>query len=117
MVVKNCTCHFAVADHFNTFCQSINTKEVDVFANCAAAAIQKAGRTVGEDIYLLGVDALTECVEMIGNGEMTGTVLNDHIGQSHTAVDVAIKLLNEEAVDNYYWVDYVKVDKAYVDAQ
>ena len=89
----------------------------DGMALGAAAAIQKAGRTVGEDIYLLGVDALTECVEMIGNGEMTGTVLNDHIGQSHTAVDVAIKLLNEEAVDNYYWVDYVKVDKAYVDAQ
>lgn len=89
----------------------------DGMALGAAAAIQKAGRTVGEDIYLLGVDALTECVEMIGNGEMTGTVLNDHIGQSHTAADVAIKLLAGEEIENYYWVDYVKVDKAYVDAQ
>ena len=89
----------------------------DGMALGAAAAIQKAGRTVGKDIYLLGVDALTECVEMIGNGEMTGTVLNDHIGQSHTAADVAIKLLAGEEIENYYWVDYVKVDKAYVDAQ
>ena len=48
---------------------------------------------------------------------MTGTVLNDHIGQSHAAVDAAIKLLKGEEIENYYIVDYVKVDKAYVDAQ
>ena len=79
----------------------------------AAAAIEAAGRVVGEDIYLLGVDALDECQEMVQKGTMTGTVLNDHIGQSHTAVDVAVKALNGEAMENYYWVDYVKVDAAY----
>jgi methyl-galactoside transport system substrate-binding protein len=83
----------------------------------AATAIQTAGRKVGEDIYLLGVDALPEAIDLIKEGDMTGTVLNDHIGQSHTAVDVAVKLLNGEDIENYYWVDYVKVDKAYVDAQ
>ena len=83
----------------------------DAMALGAAAAITAAGRTVGKDIYLLGVDALAECVEMVNNGEMTGTVLNDHIGQSHTAVDVAVKALNGEAIDNYYWVNYVKVTK------
>ena len=81
----------------------------DAMALGAAAAIQAAGRVVGEDIYLLGVDALDECVEMVNNGTMTGTVLNDHIGQSHTAVDVAIAALNGETIENYYWVDYVKV--------
>ena len=95
-------------------------KEIDViFCNNdgmalgAAAAITAAGRTVGEDIYLLGVDALEECQEMVKNGTMTGTVLNDHVGQSHKAVDVAIQALNGEAIDNYYWVDYVKVDASY----
>ena len=83
----------------------------DAMALGAAAAIEAAGRKVGEDIYLLGVDALDECQEMVQKGTMTGTVLNDHIGQSHTAVDVAIKALNGEAIDNYYWVDYVKVTK------
>ncbi len=83
----------------------------DAMALGAAAAISAAGRTVGKDIYLLGVDALDECVEMVNNGEMTGTVLNDANGQSHTAVDVAVKLLNGEAIENYYWVDYVKVTK------
>jgi len=81
----------------------------DGMALGAAAAIEAAGRTVGEDIYLLGVDALEECQEMVKNGTMTGTVLNDHIGQAHTAVDVAIKALNGEAIDNYYWVDYVMI--------
>lgn len=85
----------------------------DAMAYGAAAAIEAAGRKVGEDIYLLGVDALPEAQEMVQAGTMTGTVLNDHIGQSHTAVDVAIKLLNGEAIENYYWVDYVMVNAAY----
>ena len=89
----------------------------DAMALGAATAITAAGRTVGKDIYLLGVDALEEAVELVKSGEMTGTVLNDHIGQSHAAVDVAVKLLAGEKIDNYYWVDYVKVNKAYVDAQ
>ena len=81
----------------------------DGMALGAAAAIEAAGRKVGEDIYLLGVDALEECQQMVAEGTMTGTVLNDHIGQSHTAVDVAVKALNGEAIDNYYWVDYVMI--------
>jgi methyl-galactoside transport system substrate-binding protein len=88
----------------------------DAMALGAATAILTAGRVVGEDIYLLGVDALEEAVQLVKDGEMTGTVLNDHIGQSHAAVDVAVKLLNGEEIQNYYWVDYVKVNKAYVDA-
>ena len=85
----------------------------DAMALGAAAAIKAAGRTVGKDIYLLGVDALDECVEMVKEGTMTGTVLNDPIGQSHKAVDVAIELLNGKDIQNYYWVDYVKVDAEY----
>ena len=85
----------------------------DGMALGAAAAIEKHGRKVGEDIYLLGVDALTECQEMVKAGTMTGTVLNDHIGQSHAAVDAAVAALKGEALQNYYWVPYIKVDKAY----
>ncbi|MCF0110173.1 MAG: substrate-binding domain-containing protein, partial [Erysipelotrichaceae bacterium] len=81
----------------------------DGMALGAKQAIDEAGRKVGEDIYLVGVDALADAVDLIVKGEMTGTVLNDHVGQSHTAVDCAIKALNGEKLDNYYWVDYVKV--------
>ena len=81
----------------------------DGMALGAYQAITAAGRTVGQDIYLLGVDALDECVEMVHNGTMTGTVLNDHIGQSHKAVDVAIDYINGNPVETYNWVDYQKV--------
>ena len=88
----------------------------DGMALGAETAIEAAGRKVGEDIYLVGVDALPEAIDLIKEGNMTGTVLNDHIGQSHAAVDVAVQLLNGEEINNYYWVNYVKVDKAYAEA-
>ncbi|MEA4875085.1 MAG: galactose ABC transporter substrate-binding protein [Anaerorhabdus sp.] len=84
----------------------------DGMALGAAQAIAAANRTVGKDIYLVGVDALAEAVELVSTGGMTGTVLNDHIGQSHQAVDAAIKAVNGEKLDTYYWVDYVKVTPA-----
>ncbi len=83
----------------------------DGMALGAAAAIEAAGRVVGTDIYLLGVDALDECVEMVKNGTMTGTVYNDHVAQSHAAVDAAVAVLNGGEMQNYYWANYVKVDQ------
>lgn len=83
----------------------------DAMALGAYQAIVDAGRTVGQDIYLVGVDALDECQAMVQEGTMTGTVLNDHIGQSHTAADVALLAAKGEKMEKYYWVDYVKVTK------
>ncbi|MEG2295504.1 MAG: galactose ABC transporter substrate-binding protein [Oscillospiraceae bacterium] len=83
----------------------------DGMALGAIQAITAAGRKVGEDIYIVGVDALPEAVELVESGGMTGTVLNDAIGQSHTAVDVALKLVAGETMDKTYTVDYVKVVK------
>ncbi len=83
----------------------------DDMALGALESIKAAGRTVGTDIYLVGVDALAEAVAAVEAGEMTGTVLNDHVGQSHTAVDAAVKAVNGDTLDAYYWVDYVKVTK------
>ena len=83
----------------------------DDMALGAYQAIVDAGRVVGKDIYLLGVDALAECVEMVNEGKMTGTVLNDHVGQSHAAADAALKAAAGETLEKYYWVDYVMVTK------
>ena len=83
----------------------------DAMALGAYQAIVDAGRVVGQDIYLVGVDALDECQAMVQDGTMTGTVLNDHIGQSHTAADVALLAAKGEKMEKYYWVDYVKVTK------
>lgn len=84
----------------------------DGMALGAVQAVEAAGRTVNKDIYVVGVDALPEVVELITEGKFTGTVLNDHFNQSHTAAEVAIKMLNGEEVKPYIWHDYVKVMSA-----
>ena len=81
----------------------------------AFQAISAANRTVGKDIWLVGVDALDEALDKVSTGEMTGTVFNDHITQSHTAADVAIGYINGEKQDHYVGCDYVKVTKDNVD--
>ena len=83
----------------------------DAMALGAAQAIAAANRTVGKDIYLLGVDALTEALEKVIDGSMTGTVFNDHIGQSHAAGDAAVKFAAGESLDTLIGVDYIKVTK------
>lgn len=83
----------------------------DAMALGAVQAISAAGRTVNEDIYLVGVDALDEAVKLVNEGGMTGTVLNDHIGQSHKAADVAVEVVNGGSLEQIYTVDYQKVTK------
>lgn len=84
----------------------------DGMATGAVTAINAAGRKVNEDIYVVGVDAIPDAIELLNQGQLTGTVLNDHYNQSHTAADVSVKLLNGEDVSSYYWHDYVAVGKA-----
>jgi len=81
----------------------------DAMALGAYKAILDAGRKVGSDIYLVGVDALDECVQMVEDGKMTGTVFNDHINQAKSAVDATVRYLNGMPVDKYIIVDYQKI--------
>ena len=74
-----------------------------------ANSIQSAGRTVGKDIYLVGVDALSEALEAVIAGNLTGTVFNDHFSQSHSAADAAINYLTGAGNEHYIGCDYVKV--------
>lgn len=84
----------------------------DAMALGALQAIEAAGRTVGTDIYLVGVDALSEALEDVIAGTMTGTVFNDHFSQSHSAADAAIRFLKGEANEYYIGCDYVKATQA-----
>lgn len=81
----------------------------DAMALGALQAIDAAGRKVGEDIYLVGVDALSEALENVISGTMTGTVFNDHFSQSHSAADAAVNYLTGAGNDHYIGCDYVKV--------
>ena len=84
----------------------------DAMAIGAIQAIKSAGRKVGKDIYLVGIDAIPEAVEAVAAGDMTGTLRNDHIGQAHAAVDAAVRYINGKDNDTYTWVDFVKITAA-----
>ena len=84
----------------------------DDMAIGALQAIQAAGRTVNEDIYLVGVDALDAALNEVAGGNMTGTVLNDAQGQAEGAVQAMEDLLGGKtyaAGEQSIYVDYVKV--------
>lgn len=84
----------------------------DDMAIGALQAIQAAGRTVNEDIYLVGVDALDAALNEVANGNMTGTVLNDANGQAQGAVQAMEDLLGGKTYasgQQSIYVDYVKV--------
>ena len=83
----------------------------DAMALGALQSIQQANRTVGKDIYLVGVDALAEAVQDVLDGNMTGTVLNDDVGQATAAAEATRLYVEGSKVEQYYWVDYVKVTK------
>ena len=83
----------------------------DAMALGALQSIQQANRTVGKDIYLVGVDALAEAVQNVLDGNMTGTVLNDDVGQATAAAEATKLYVEGSKVEQYYWVDYVKVTK------
>ena len=83
----------------------------DSMALGALQAIEAAGRTVGKDVFLVGVDALSEALENVISGKMTGTVFNDHFSQSHSAADAAINYLSGAGNEHYIGCDYVKVTK------
>ncbi len=87
----------------------------DAMALGALQAIEAANRVVGQDIYLVGVDALSDALTQVKAGKMTGTVLNDAASQAAKAIEVMEMLLNGETVEKQYYVDYVKVTQANVE--
>ena len=90
----------------------------DDMAIGALQAIKAAGRTVGKDIYLVGVDALDAALDAVKSGELTGTVLNDAKGQATQAVACMEELLGGKTYasgEQSVYVDYVKVTSGNVE--
>ena len=81
----------------------------------ALQAIEAAGRTVNKDIYLVGVDALTEALEDIKADKFTGTVFNDHLAQAYNSALAAKNFLDGTGNAQYIGCDYVKVTTDNVD--
>ena len=87
----------------------------DAMALGAISALSDAGLKPGSDVFVVGVDALSEAIDKISAGEMVGTVFNDYISQSHYAADAAIKYLSGEKNEHYIGCEYIKVDSSNAD--
>ncbi|WP_029231592.1 substrate-binding domain-containing protein [Butyrivibrio sp. VCB2006] len=83
----------------------------DSMALGAIIAAENAGLKPGEDVYIVGVDALPEAVDMVKEGKLAGTVYNDYVLQSHRAANAAINYLKGAGNEHYIGCDYVKISK------
>lgn len=81
----------------------------DAMAIGAAQAAEAAGRTVGEDIYILGVDALPQAVRYVRDGKLTATVFNDYFAQAAQAGDTLVQLLEKKDAETVQLADYTEV--------
>lgn len=78
----------------------------DGMAIGAVQALTAAGR---DDVIVMGVDAIPDAVQMVADGTLDATVLQDAVGQGAGGVDVAAKVLGGETPEGITWIDFVLV--------
>ena len=52
-----------------------------------------------KDVFLVGFNGDPPALELIKNGEMAGTIRQDPYGQAQRCVEIATKLMNNQAVE------------------
>lgn len=77
----------------------------DAMALGAIQAIEDGGRVVGENLYLIGVDAIKEAVQMVQDGKLTGTVCIDYQHQLEQITQAVQALLSAQSVESRYYTD------------
>ena len=100
-------CEYALAQYGKdievVFCNN------DAMALGAWTAIADGGRTVGKDIYLVGIGAEKVALDMVQSGGMTGTVSDDPQSLGRQTLAAVEALLSGSAVEKCYYIDYVKI--------
>lgn len=83
----------------------------DTMALGALEAVLDGGRSVGEDIYIVGIGGLPEVLEKIKTGELTGTVAEDTDTQNRMIAEAVLLLLKGEAPQTVQYVEHLKITK------
>lgn len=84
----------------------------DNMAIGALQALEAAGR---DDVIVMGVDAIPDALNLVKQGKLDATVLQDAKGQGSTGVDVADKAVKGEKPEAISWIDFVLVTPDNVD--
>lgn len=85
------------------FCNS------DMMALGAIQAIEAGGRVVGENLLLVGADAIPDTLDMVQNGKLTGTVSANSQGQLEQTLQAVQALYTGKAVEHRYYTDYTAI--------
>lgn len=78
----------------------------DEMAMGALKALEAKGR---EDIIVMGIDALPAAVDLVAEGKMAATVLQDADGQGTGAVESVKNAIEGKSQDGIRWIDFVLV--------
>lgn len=81
----------------------------DVMAMGAIQVIEAGGRVVGENLLLVGADALPDTLDMVQNGKLTGTVSANSQGQLEQTLQAVQALYAGKAVERRYYTDYTAI--------
>ncbi len=76
--------------------------ENDEMALGAREAIEAAGK----DIPCIGIDGITDAVTAIQEGRMISSDFQNAEGQMTGALDTAVKAINGESVEKFYWIPF-----------
>ncbi len=81
----------------------------DAMALGAQAAIADGGRTVGEDIYLVGIGGTEDALVAISESRLTGTVREDTQMLTQQVCDLLNRLQTEPSEKQIYYVNCIAV--------
>ena len=83
----------------------------DEMALGALEAIKEGGRTVGENVYLLGIGGGQEALQAVTDGNMTGTVQEDTNTLTNHVLQLLQQLEKGEAEQRSFEIDCIPVTK------
>ena len=83
----------------------------DQIALGALDAILDGGRTVGKDIYLIGIGGEQEAAEAVTAGKLTATMHQDLAAQADKIALVTDELINNQPTEKKYAIAYKPIQK------
>lgn len=87
----------------------------DEMALGALQALEGKGLNDRDAIPVIGVDAIADALQAVKDGRMNATVFQDAKGQGAQSVEVAVKYLKGEAIEDEYWIPFQLVTPENVD--
>ena len=87
----------------------------DAMALGALEAVTEGGRTVGQDVYLIGIGGNADALSAISQGKLTGTVAADTQAKTERVFAAVKTLLEGGTVEKCSYVDYVAVTQENAD--